>query len=720
MNFLQPLFLAGLLAAALPLLVHLFNRRKAVRRPFPAMAYLLESNKRTARSVKVRQWVLMALRVLAIVMLAFALAKPFVLSERGVTAGERMPTAVVVVVDTSASMRAQGWWDEAEDLLDDELGRLRPWDEVALIDASALDDAPSRLTDEHARVREAAGKLEPTGRAVDLGAGIQTAGALLAASQLPNRKIVVISDFSGDPGAPSAPPNAVVELRGVRGEADAPVNVGVVDVVYAQEGAGAQTQWRVESTLENFSDQPARDVVVHLHIDGARVASGRVEEIPARGRAAHVFRHELDGVGVRAARVEAKADGDVYAPDDDFHFTMRLKSRVRALLVNGEPASIPYDDELFFLTRALNPHRRDDGIIPTAVLPDALGATDLEPYDVIVLANVPRVGGAAAAKLEAYVRGGGGLMIAMGDQIDVDAYNQTLGAILPKPLRGLKRLARRDDPDAPVKITRVGASNPQHPVFRAFNMPGGSTLQSAEIYSYMLLEPSASGEAQTLLSFKDSAPAIIERPLDDGRVLLVTTSLDFEWSDLPIRAGFLPLMQRAAMYLARRATSKQDARSLTGEPTRLDVGGMARQRVIVRAPGATADAQPTRVVLEPVDGVVSLTPARPGFHAVFADEEDDADDSRARLDDLAFAANVPRSESALAAAPDAALAALTGTSGDPDAPAPSATRQRRVNLWPTLLFLIAMALLAETVLGTRRSVLVQLWRAVTRQPAESV
>ena len=111
MNFLQPLFLAGLLAAALPLLVHLFNRRKAVRRPFPAMAYLLESNKRTARSVKVRQWVLMALRVLAIAMLALALSKPFFLSEQGVTAGERMPTAVVVVVDTSASMGAKGWWE---------------------------------------------------------------------------------------------------------------------------------------------------------------------------------------------------------------------------------------------------------------------------------------------------------------------------------------------------------------------------------------------------------------------------------------------------------------------------------------------------------------------------------------------------------------------------------------------------------------------------------
>ena len=714
MNFLQPLFLIGVAAAALPLLVHLFNRRKAVRRPFPAMAYLLESNQRTARSVKVRQWLLMALRVLAIALLALALSKPFFLSERGVTAGERMPTAVVLVVDTSASMLTQRWWGTAEDLLDDELSRLRPWDEVALIDAGSLDDAPGRLTDEHARVRELAKTLSPGGREVDLGAAVQAAGALLSSSQLPNRKIIVISDFAGDVPPPSAPPNAIVELLGVRDDANAPANVGVVDVSYAQEGAGDEATWRVEATLENFSGNPASDVLAHLHIGGERVASGRVEEIPAGGRVAHVFRHKLDGVGVRAARVEAVAPGDAYALDDDYHFVMRLKSRVRALLVNGEPASIRYDDELFFLTRALNPHKRDDGIIPTTVTLDGLAAAELEPYDVIVLANVPRVGGGAAARLEAYVRGGGGLMIAMGDQVDVDAYNQTLGALLPKPLRGLKRLARRDDPDAPVKITRVGASNPQHPIFRAFNLPGGSTLQSAEVYSYMLLEPSASGDAQTLLSFKDSAPAIIERPLDDGRVLLVTTSLDFEWSDLPIRAGFLPLMQRATMYLARRATSNKDARSVTGALIRLEVGGMARARVIVRAPGTSPDA-PARVVLEPEEGVVTLTPERAGFYEVFADEEDDSPGSRSRLDDLAFTANVPRAESNLAAAPEDALAALTGAESDPDGPSSSAVRQRRVNLWPTLLFIITMALLAETVLGTRRSILTKIWRAITRQ-----
>ena len=88
MSFLEPLFLVGLLGAALPLLVHLINRRKAVRVDFPALAFLMQSNRREARGIKVRQWLLMALRMLVIAALAIALAKPFVLSSQGVSSSD--------------------------------------------------------------------------------------------------------------------------------------------------------------------------------------------------------------------------------------------------------------------------------------------------------------------------------------------------------------------------------------------------------------------------------------------------------------------------------------------------------------------------------------------------------------------------------------------------------------------------------------------------------
>ncbi|MEO1272500.1 MAG: BatA domain-containing protein, partial [Myxococcota bacterium] len=103
MNVLNPLFLIGLLAAALPIIIHLINRRRAVRRKFPAIEFLLRSQKRLARRLKIRQLILLALRVSALLLIPLAMARPYIISDTGTTDADRMPTAIVFVVDDSAS-----------------------------------------------------------------------------------------------------------------------------------------------------------------------------------------------------------------------------------------------------------------------------------------------------------------------------------------------------------------------------------------------------------------------------------------------------------------------------------------------------------------------------------------------------------------------------------------------------------------------------------------
>ena len=723
MSFLQPIFLVGLLAAALPLLVHLINRRKATRRPFPALAFLLESNKRVARSIKVRQWALLALRMLAVALLAMALAKPFMLSTSGVSASERLPTAVTLVVDTSASMSHGEWWERAQDAMDEELGRLRPWDEVALVTTTQR-ELPKRLTDSHGKVKSAARALTPVAQRGDLMRALGAASEVLATSQLPNRKIVLITDLSADAlssQTATSPPPYPVELRLVRGEAqETPTNLAVTHVAYEQE-AGEENLWRIDATLRNDSTQAMEQINVHLSFDGERASTGRIERLEPGEEVVHPFRHRQEQPGVVHASISLDAQ-DGYAFDDTRHFVFRTRAKIPALLVNGEAAGIIYDDELFFLSRALNPSRdMDTGIVPTIISPEGLASRRLGEHDVIVLANVPRIPSALATHLERFVREGGGLLIAAGDQVDVEAYNQTLASVLPKPLRSLKELARRDDPDAPVKVTHLGATHHKHPIFRAFNDMGGAALQSAQVYSYMLLEPGISTQSETLLSYKDNAPALIERRIGRGRVLLWTTTLDFEWTDLPIRSAYLPLMQRAVQYLARRATSTGRVEHEVGEPVKLDISGMFEERVIVRGPwGPEEPAQ--REVFEPGEQQeeISFSPQAPGIYEVFSD--DDTQAARG-LPDLTFAVNVDAAESRLGGlererfeqwleSSDEASAKQVGAAKNPGA-------ERRVNIWPSLLFLVTLLLLAETILGTRRSVLVRLWRLLTGQRASA-
>jgi hypothetical protein len=334
------------------------------------------------------------------------------------------------------------------------------------------------------------------------------------------------------------------------------------------------------------------------------------------------------------------------------------------------------------------------------------------------LANVSSVKKAIADRLKTFVNNGGGMLVSMGDQVDVDAWNKTMANLLPKPLRGLKRLAQKDDPDAPVKITHFGPGKRSHPIFRVFDLPGGASLQSVQVFSYMLLQPSPPEQSDTVLSYKDDSPALIERQVGDGRVMLLTTTLDREWTDFPVRTAFLPLMRRAVKYLARRVTSTGRDKPVVGEPLELEVTGLVREQVVITGP----DGQ--RAVLEPSDGMVSFTPKAVGFYQVWADSEEprgDSENPRNRLDGLAFSVNSAPEESRLAPLPEGALDAWLGKGDAGEAgDGAGATRERRVNLWSPLLFAITLFLLFETMVGTRRSVLRRLWRKVTMQKGPDV
>src|SRR5690554_3544259 len=166
----------------------------------------------------------------------------------------------------------------------------------------------------------------------------------------------------------------------------------------------------------------------------------------------------------------------------------------------------------------------------------------------------------------------------------------------------------------------------------------------------MLLEPSLPDQVRQILAYKDSAPALVERKVGDGRVLLLTTTIDRDWSDLPVRTAYLPLTRRIVQYLARRATSARQDKPVVGKRITLDVSGLVDERAIIHGP------EKMRRVMEPVNGEVSFVPETLGFYEVWADRDgqDDAgntaeNSAKNRLDALAFAANADPEESQLAA-----------------------------------------------------------------------
>lgn len=737
MNFLNPLFLAGLAAALLPVIIHLINRRKALRRPFPALDFLVKSQKKLARSLKVRQWLLLAARIAALTLLPLAMARPYLMGEGEDAQSERLPQAVVFVVDDSASM---SWgdgeaWRRAQQAVAERVGELRPWDKAALVFASRQpegskggeDGSIPALTDSMGDITQALDEHKPSQRATDLIGGLRAGWEILSGVEVPRERIILVTDRQRaglDPR--EVPPEGFgvpIEVLDVRADAgdDAP-NLAVVDATYLQKAAGPKPEFEIEAIVQNFGAQDAKGVELRLSLDGEQLGSALLD-VPAGKTARKTFSHRFERKGLHRADLTLAPGTDKLAADDTFHLPIHLAQKVRVLLVNGDPRLVAYQDETFYLDRALNPGSESaSAILTESVAVEGLASVKLEDFDVVMLLNVEKVPVATVGALRRFVEAGGGLLFTAGDKVEPDAYNALFGDLLPKPVRTYKRLTTRDDPDAPVKVARFGQLDHTHPIFKVFHLPGGERIQSVPVYGYVLLEPTPDAASRIIASWSDGAPALVEKRVGEGRTAFFTTTVDRDWTDFPIRTAFLPVTRRLAQHLARRGTSEGDQRWVVGQPVtpdlpegeedRYELQGPTGQRIVLAADSTQAQA-PKRFV-----------PTVAGHYQV-SKASADPNAPPVPVEELAFAVNLDRAESDLSPISKEELGGMLagqGADGQPRQDAngsPLVERpEKRVGVWSILLFGVTLLLLFETILGTRRSVLLRLWRLLTRQPTE--
>jgi len=705
--FTAPALLLGLLVAALPLIVHLISRRRARLVRFAAMEFVLVSQKRTARNLRLRQLLLLLLRTLLLLAPALAIAGPVLRKDTAAATTTTAPRAVVVVVDTSASMhaRARGGRviERARELARDRVLALNDDVKVALIACGASADARvAPPTFERARITGALDALDATMAKGTLAPCVARAAALAREVEGEGeRRVVVVSDlarhaFAGEPPATDGD-QVVVEWVDAADD-DAPSNVGITALDVTRAAGGAPTQaMRIGFTLAQRGGV-AREIPVDLIVDGARVARLAVP-LPADGQEERAFTHAFEATGDDASNhaVELRTEGDALSPDDTVHVPVDVPRTVQVLVVDGAPQPIPFDDEVYYLESALTRGDHAGGHLAVDVVGvDALTPARLAGARVVVLANVGALDRAVAAALVEHVRAGGGLFVTSGDQVDVDWMNDALGPVLPGRLRGVKGQATLDDASV-AETLGLARFAPNHPALAPLGRDARALagLSRVETHTFMLLEPEGDAPREVLVSFTNDAPALVERRVDAGRVVLLTTTIDRDWTDLPIRPGFLPLMQLVVMYLASalddsgpRVVTVGDTRAIA-LPRDVDLAVVRGPDDAPRAAPVVEDGAARRALVSSIDlpGLYRVSFARTGGEPTPAPRE-------------RFTALFPSSEGDLTQADDALL----------DDATPRGARRERQGasdddepLWPFLLALAVLLFTAEGALVRRAS-----------------
>ena len=629
MNLLSPLALLGLLGLALPLIAHLLGRERPQRIRFAAMRFVSPREPVITQRRELRDRPLLLLRLLLLAAFVLVLARPVISSEAAVAVLAE-PHDAVILLDASGSMelRVDGSTDRERALerLETLLEAIPPGSRVGLVisdpRAPQLELAPVEEAVPRIRAEldawQRSGAVRPG--AWSLAEALPRASSMLSSSAGSDvgdlRAIYAIGDPT-DRGLGSLPELAEgaitvipIPTRGAPGQAppDPPEHVGIRELSWEPAPELDPKAVRVTALLHRYGgDDDALEVAAALEIDGDEVGRTRVELL-ANGDAAAEFTHTLarTSEGARARVRLLERDDDPLPIDDRRHLWIAASEAIEVLIINGDPSETRANDEIFFLSTALNHSELADRLEVRGLALDQLedrlrDKSTLAEVDVLVLANVRALPSELAPLISERVAAGMGLWITVGDRVSATDYNARFGELLPLLLREAVyagtapgRTEARSEGVAPVQLS--------HPIFTGASSEtdGDLDLGATRTRRMFLLDPDPRRGADVAVAFTSGAPALITRAHGQGRVALLTTTVDRDWGDLPLRPGFVPLAVRTLTWLA--GAHEQAAGSVVA------VGG---RKQLARAAAYT--------VTTPDGASVPVIPGRDGEPTVFED-----------------------------------------------------------------------------------------------------
>lgn len=548
---------AGAALAAVPVILHLVLRQKPKHLIFPALRLIQARHLSNRRKLRLRHLLLLALRMLVIMLMALALARPVVRSA-GFISDQEAPVAATLVFDTSLGMQYrhenETRLERAQHIARELLPKLPERSEVAVLDSAG---GPALFQIDFNAVRGRIEGLEPAAGRQEIADSVVEALKLLEASPQLRRELYLFSDLARpgwqDSGAEIQAlaeriDNLSVYVLNVGVEE--PMNFSVSSLVPSAQVLPRNSELQLRVTVEAAGTGGKR--TVELYLD-----DGRGQEEPQKrgqhqvelsaGEASEVV-FAMSGLGgpVHQGYVQLLG-GDPLPFDDVRYLTLEVRPAMRVLIVADPP------DDAFYWREALAPQEmlleQRTRWIPETVRPDRLAEKVLDSYAAVCLVNVRQLSRETWEQLARYVTDGGGLAVLPGSDVQPDAYNTPAAQrVLPG------RFSASANPARPVYLN---PANYSHPVLAWFRKEEGGDMPLLPVRRYFPVQLDGSTSTE-VMAYDDSAPALVERRLGKGRVLLLTTSVDYDpsrsendrWNELPTGWSFVALADRIMLYLS--------------------------------------------------------------------------------------------------------------------------------------------------------------------------
>ena len=523
-SFLSPLFLMGALAAAVPILLHLFHRQTEVVIDFPSVRLLTRAPVQQHRRRQLRELILLALRVAALILLAVSFARPYV---AGAAAPVSAPVTVVLL-DTSMSMSAPGQFARARQAASQAVQSAPASDAVALITFadSAIVTVPP--TSDRGAV------LTAISAAAASAGGTRYRTALASASEVIGARegrVVIVTDLqqagweaNDEGGIPDGVDVQVVAVAGPRG------NLAVTSATRRDQV--------VMATVQNYGADESR-AAVQLMVAWKEVA--RTTAILAPFAAADVeLRGGFGEAGTAHVVIE---DAAGYQPDNVRFLPLDPPPAVPIAALVADPTGATGG---IYIERALSV--ADEGREFAVTVADGRvlskwTSAEMSRHDALVVLGTRTLDRSGRALVKAYLAGGGQVLLTLGPDVDPATLGDVIGVdigVMPAPVRA---------PGA-----TLVPSDHRHPIFRPFLIPSGA-LGDVQVDQYRRSKDQAGRTVLARLTGGDAA--LTEQVVGQGRLLVFTSDLDNQWSRFPLQPSFVPFAVETARYLTHGRQPRQ-------------------------------------------------------------------------------------------------------------------------------------------------------------------
>lgn len=547
MSFLAPLFLLGGLAIALPVVFHLVRRSSREKLVFSSLMFLKPTPPRMTRRNRLENIFLLLLRCLAICILALGFARPFLQKPMAATPTDSAGAQVVILVDTSASMKRDGVWADALAKADAALKKTAAADQVAIL---TFDDqvrtlvsfeqwVAMNLTERIALAAQRLAEIKPTWHSTHLGNALITAAEAIADAEKREqhtgpRRIVLITDLQEGSRLDGLqghewPRGLEVVVEPVK--AKRPTNAGLQWVMDAEDSARTAADSPVRIRVNNSADAKTEQFQIRwAGIAGSDSLDAYVP--PGQSRIVPAPKVPTNAV---AERITLSGDEDDF--DNTVYVVPPKAEEVNVLFLGNEAENDPAQ-LFYYLKRAFQDTRRQavrlERRSPDRLDGDAANETsrsgDRRSANRLAIIS-STLSEERGGEVRHFLTNGGTALLVMNDA----QITQTLGQ-----LTGVPKLAATEAPVA--NYAMFGQMDFTHPLLAPFSDPRFGDFTKIRFWKHRKLAPDQLPGARVIASYDNNDPAILEVPVGRGRIFVFTFSWRPADSQFALSSKFVPML----------------------------------------------------------------------------------------------------------------------------------------------------------------------------------